>query len=176
MYPVYWFFHLLKNISTFKIYRSLTQICSSLNSSGKQRNSVVSLHRGSRKSITINLINDFITERTQMIFLMLTAVISITAFFIGLSLQDKQEYGSVESNSRIFIPQKEGSGQAEEQMDRLYAWNQPAQPVDLYSLPDHPCGQITTIGIHRSMPLRWPKHFPPSQAVHAIVHNHFSML
>jgi hypothetical protein len=58
-----------------------------------------------------------------MIFLMLTAVISITAFFIGLSLRDKQEYGCVESNSRIFIPQKEGSGQAEEQMDRLYAWN-----------------------------------------------------
>jgi hypothetical protein len=47
-------------------------------------------------------------------------------------------YGNMETNIGVPLSPEKGSEQAEGQMDRLYAWNKPDQPVYFYSLPDHP--------------------------------------
>jgi hypothetical protein len=44
----------------------------------------------------------------------------------------------METNIGVPLSPEERSEQAERQVDRLYAWNKPDQPVYFYSLPYYP--------------------------------------
>jgi hypothetical protein len=65
--------------------------------------------------------------------------------FATLDCLLKKRNGSFQTNSRISLHQKERPEPAQGQMDRLYAWYQPHQPVCFYSLPDHPGNKIIVL-------------------------------
>ena|GEM_PF-3250740 len=87
-----------------------------------------------------------------------------------------RHYGSPQANSGIPLYKKARSGPAQNGFCEIYAWYQPDQLVDLYTLPDHPCDKIIFLKQnHKQAAQLLQMHYLFGSAYFSNQHNPFSI-